>query len=177
MTGCLVTEAEDLDALQDLWWEWYDDRDRLPLDFMRESVRAAFDPAVLWESWKMGDGTSRFNAIVALNDDELLAHATSVLERLPPEKRQGIVNFASPKSGSTALMTAARLGNERYTSWLIKAGADANARTDMQWTPLHWAALNGHEAAARALLAAGADVNARDGQQATPLHLAALKRS
>ena len=56
------------------------------------------------------------------------------------------------------------------------AGGGPVRDANLQWTPLHGAALSGDVAAIRSLLAGGANVNARNDGGMTPLHLAATKR-
>ncbi len=52
---------------------------------------------------------------------------------------------------------------------LIEAGADPNARSPGDETPLHWAASSDDRDVADALIEAGADVDAPDGSIGTPL--------
>jgi uncharacterized protein len=52
---------------------------------------------------------------------------------------------------------------------LIEAGADPNARSPGDETPLHWAASSDDSDVANALIDAGADVDAADGSIGTPL--------
>ncbi len=52
---------------------------------------------------------------------------------------------------------------------LIEAGADPNARSPGDETPLHWAASSDDSEVADALIDGGADVNAPDGSIGTPL--------
>ena len=54
------------------------------------------------------------------------------------------------------------------------AGGGPVRDANLQWTPLHSAALSGDVSAIRALLAGGADVNARGENGVTPLHQAVL---
>ena len=56
------------------------------------------------------------------------------------------------------------------------AGGGPVRDANLQWTPLHSAALSGDVAAIRSLLAGGANVNARNDGGMTPLHLAATKK-
>ena len=52
---------------------------------------------------------------------------------------------------------------------LVGAGADPNARSPGDETPLHWAASSDDSGVADALIERGADVNAPDGSIGTPL--------
>ena len=56
----------------------------------------------------------------------------------------------------------------------IESGADVNARTALELTPLHKAMVGGQVEIARALLNANADVNARDVYNNTPLYYASF---
>jgi len=62
------------------------------------------------------------------------------------------------------LHDASEKGHEAVVGELLAAGADRNAKTNLQATPLHLAAKNGHEAVVRALLKAsdGVDTDAKD---------------
>ena len=73
-------------------------------------------------------------------------------------------------------------GDSAMVATLIAAGADVNARGDLDRmfepaaTPLHWAvSANPHPAVPGLLVQAGADVNTLSGSGWTPLHLAALR--
>jgi len=55
----------------------------------------------------------------------------------------------------------------------IKAGADVNARTVIELTPLHKSVLGEEPKLTKLLLEAGADINARDVHSRTPLFVAA----
>jgi ankyrin repeat protein len=166
-------DIQGLDALEDLWIAWIDDKDRLPLEFMRAQMRAAFDPVARRESWKRGDGRSRFHSIVATQDAELIAHAMNRLDQIDAETRQEISDFQSPLTRNTALFSAAWYGNVDLTSWLIKSGAEVNRGNGDNTSALHWAASNGHRDVVHQLIAAGADVRAQNDMQITPLHWAA----
>ncbi len=87
---------------------------------------------------------------------------------------QGSDVNAPQGDGMTALHWAAERGDSAMTLALVRAKADAKARTRLaDYTPLHLAARGGNAAATRVLLAAGADVRATTIGGATPLHLAA----
>jgi ankyrin repeat protein len=57
---------------------------------------------------------------------------------------------------------------------LLDSGADANAKTDLGLTPLHFA--TEHKELAVLLLKRGADVNTKENSGVTPLHCAAIGR-
>ncbi|MHC4153820.1 MAG: ankyrin repeat domain-containing protein [Planctomycetota bacterium] len=58
---------------------------------------------------------------------------------------------------------------------LIDAGADVNARSDSNWTPLHFAVFAGNTQVAKVLIGNGAHVDPRDGTGLTPLHMAVVE--
>ena len=85
-----------------------------------------------------------------------------------------------PFEGYTALHAAAERESIASAALLLEHGADANARAESGWTPLHMALLLGPDrpnlAVADLLLAQGADpAAATDLVGWTPLHLAALQ--
>jgi len=61
--------------------------------------------------------------------------------------------------GDTCLHRACHRGNLRLVKMLLRAGADLNARGDMGYTPLHYAAT---PEIVEVLLAAGADISLRN---------------
>ena len=74
----------------------------------------------------------------------------------------------------TNLHCAARANDATRVEELIHAGADVNARTTDEGTPLHIATpRNADDKVVALLIRAGADVNARNSYQLTPLHIAA----
>ena len=73
----------------------------------------------------------------------------------------------------TPLHWAAHYGRAAIAATLIAAGAEVNAKENVDRTPLHEAARNVHAAVVATLIAAGAEVNAKDHIGWTPLHLAA----
>lgn len=60
-------------------------------------------------------------------------------------------------------------GNKEATTALMHAGANVNARSESEATPLHHACSNAHDDVILTLLAAGADANARDWLGVTPV--------
>jgi ankyrin repeat protein len=71
--------------------------------------------------------------------------------------------------------TAAEAGNIEAVKQHLAEGADVNARSVIDDTPLHFAAGEGHKEVVELLIANGADVNAKGGiSGSTPLHFAAL---
>ena len=76
-------------------------------------------------------------------------------------------------SGYTPLHRAAGRGHVAMVEVLLKAGAEADPKSNDGDTPLHCAAREGHVAVAEALLKAGAEVDQKVNNGYTPLHRAA----
>jgi ankyrin repeat protein len=77
--------------------------------------------------------------------------------------------------GRTILHALAHHSDARGVEWLLNHGADVNARSCRERTPLHEAAeRNDSPKVAQLLLAGGADVNPRDDAGSTPLKYAEL---
>jgi ferric-dicitrate binding protein FerR (iron transport regulator) len=76
-----------------------------------------------------------------------------------------------PASGATPLHLAVFCDQGEMAQFLIKRGANLNARAKDKHggTPLHWAAALGRLERSRQLIDSGADVNARDNNAFTPL--------
>ena len=74
--------------------------------------------------------------------------------------------------GHTHLHLAVDRGELGFVEALIEAGADVNARSKHDYTPLHFAR---NKKIAKALTKAGADVNARGLHGYTPLHFAIFR--
>jgi uncharacterized protein len=79
--------------------------------------------------------------------------------------------------GLTALVLAAREGDERSAQLLLDAGADANQTTEYGWTPLLTATNNRHYKLGTYLVDRGADVNLANKGAWTPLYLATDNRN
>lgn len=69
---------------------------------------------------------------------------------------------AKNKDGQTALMLAAREGQDDSVDWLIEHGAKVNERSALGWTPLMLAAYNGQNFAVTSLLRANPDLTVKD---------------
>lgn len=74
--------------------------------------------------------------------------------------------------GFTLLHLACWRGHHHVAAWLVRVGADLNARDRERSTPLHVAAHNAHPRCVQVLLEAGADPSIRDEFGWMPLHLA-----
>ena len=84
-----------------------------------------------------------------------------------------LINSPDPKTQQTPLHEAAAKGQLIVAQFLLKNGADPNARRYSGFTPLHDAAMNGHKSMVELLLDHGANVQAVDNSGDTPLHKAA----
>lgn len=84
------------------------------------------------------------------------------------ESQQGQLEIQD-LDGNTPLIRAGCLGNLALTQVLLLRGADVNAKNDIGYTALHFAAQEGHAAVAQQLLAKGAAVDALDDNGNTPL--------
>ena len=78
------------------------------------------------------------------------------------------VNAKEPLLAQTALMLAVAEQHNDAAKVLIDAGADVKGRTNLGFTPLHFAAREGNIDGARMLLAAGVDVNIHSQKDAVP---------
>ena len=94
--------------------------------------------------------------------NELLTAEADVAARFHPDELRSALQYAM---GSFCWETAILL---------LKAGADFDAKDDLNKTPLHHASKYGGSEVVKLLLRLGADVDARTPKLATPLHLAAL---
>lgn len=83
-----------------------------------------------------------------------------------------LISFAD-SDGYTALHRASYGGHKDCIKYLLKYGANIEAKTTDGWTPLHCAARWNNIEVAEYLLERGADINAKSSGGNTPLHLAA----
>ncbi len=84
-------------------------------------------------------------------------------------------NINSLLHGRTLLHSTVFWGHSEMTTYLLKQGADVNARTNNGETPLHIAVLRNRVNIARILLDFNADVNRKNKEGYTPLNLARKK--
>ena len=77
---------------------------------------------------------------------------------------------------NTPLHLAALHGYLDIVKWLIKKGANVNAKNRKEHTALHLAVHNAHKEVIRYLIQQGADINATEHEGDTPLAWAAYKR-
>ena len=82
------------------------------------------------------------------------------------------VNVSSDCGGMQPLHVASVYGQFMVVQVLLTHQADANGRTEGNWTPLHTASYNGNSKIARLLLEHGADVNSKTHLGSTPLFCA-----
>ena len=72
------------------------------------------------------------------------------------------------RNGGWTLLHMA-FGSREMVEYLIEIGADIEARSDGQWTPLHSQAYSGHKDGVELLLEHGADIEAKHAYDLTPL--------
>jgi ankyrin repeat protein len=96
-------------------------------------------------------------------------------ERVREMLHSGVKVDTRARFNVTALMVAAKKGNDELVQLLISAGANVNARggetamSEGKWTPLHYACAIGRVRTARILLQNRADPDAVDNHFETPL--------
>lgn len=81
-----------------------------------------------------------------------------------------LANFAD-QDGYTPLHRASYGGNLDCAKYLVRHGANLEAKTNEDWRPLHCAARWNNVEVAEFLVQQGADVNARSSGNNTPLHI------
>lgn len=86
-----------------------------------------------------------------------------------------LVNAQDPSTESTALMEAAKMGDQEAAKFLLDQGANANAQCYAKNTALHNACNGGHLACVELLVSHGANLELRDKDQRTPLIIATIK--
>ena len=90
--------------------------------------------------------------------------------RLLCERGDVDVDKGDKESGDTALHGAALIGKMEYMRILLDVGkANVNAKTNLSYTPLHYAASGGHIEAATLLIERGAEINPINDNNRTPL--------
>ncbi|MBD0369478.1 MAG: ankyrin repeat domain-containing protein [Pyrinomonadaceae bacterium] len=91
---------------------------------------------------------------------------------VPQAEQDNGRSFKSAASPRLSLHRAVDDGDFAALNSLISSGADLNARSNDEWTPLMLATIKGHTAMVEALLKNGADVNARNRKGWTALMFA-----
>ena len=86
-----------------------------------------------------------------------------------------LVVGCGPSTPDISILDAAGEGNIEAVKQHLAAGADVNAKDEVESTPLHIAAREGHKEIVELLIAKGADVNAKDKWGGAPLHHAITK--
>lgn len=81
-----------------------------------------------------------------------------------------LVNYADP-DGYTPLHRASYSGHLDCVKYLVRHGANIEAKTSDDWRPLHCAARWNNVEVAEFLIRQGADVNAKSSGNNTPLHI------
>jgi ankyrin repeat protein len=165
----LITDPQDIESAVNLWAAWYDDADRLPLNFIRESFMAQFDPISRPESWKSATGKSYLRSALWFNDSVLVIHCFDRIGALSEPERRRVVQFHNPETGSTALQIAAWRGNVDAVRRLLAWGAEADGCDHEGQTPLMSASWAGHYEVANILIERGINVDATDSQGTTAL--------
>lgn len=103
----------------------------------------------------------------------------TVKKLLDPEKYSNFVADPNAKGLNdwTALHMASAYGYKMICLALIQApnGADVNARTSIQRTPLHLATLHNQFHVVKLLVENGADINYKDNENNTALHYASMQ--
>ena len=86
------------------------------------------------------------------------------------EKQTEIADLLRQHGGKHgSILVAASGGDIEAVKEFLATGTDVNAKDDLSWTPLHFAARDGHKEIAELLIAKGADVNTKNSLGRTPL--------
>jgi len=81
--------------------------------------------------------------------------------------------FASSGVDASGIHRAACVGDLARVTALVEQGTDVDAKDDLGWTPLYWAATMGQEKVGEFLLSKGAKADAETQDGGTPLHASA----
>lgn len=108
--------------------------------------------------------------ISAIGSDDA-AKLLSLLLQNKPELLLPLV----ASNGKSALMVAAKKGNQQLAEQLVELGADVNESTDTQGTPFMFAVLGNNQSLARWLIEQGADIDNVGSNGWTALTIAAAK--
>ena len=78
------------------------------------------------------------------------------------------IHHRNPGADETPLHFAVCRKDTQFAKWLIKQGADVNARALWEMTPMHWTVRLGHIEMVKVLLEAGADPHPQSDRGITP---------
>lgn len=106
------------------------------------------------------------NLLLASEKGELLQLSHCI------QQDPSLVNHTD-SDGYTPLHRACYGGHIDCAKYLLRKGANINARTSDDWTPLHCAVRWNNIVVAEYLIRQGADINAKSSGGNTPLHIAA----
>lgn len=115
--------------------------------------------------------TKEGRALLQASEKNRLVELVRLLNEKPT-----LVNYKD-SDGYTALHRASYAGNKDCAKYLIKQGANIEARTNEDWTPLHSAVRWNNIIVANVLVGNGSDINAKSNGGNTPLHIVASNGS
>ena len=115
------------------------------------------------------NGTSAIEFAESRGFQRIVSMLKNFSHTAQPESAQSLKSGAAPR---LSLHRAVDDGDFAALKSLIEAGADLNARSNDEWTPLMLATIKGHTAMVQVLLKNGADANARNRKGWTALMFA-----
>lgn len=122
----------------------------------KQSTKLRAASKLAWRSAIINDDAQELRTLLESNDPQSLLTITA-------------------NNGKSALMVAAKKGDETLAKKLVKLGVDINETTETQGTPFMFAVLGNHQNVARWLLEQGADIDRIGSNGWTALTIAAAK--
>lgn len=123
---------------------------------VKQSTKLRASSKLAWRSAIINDDTEELRALLTENDPHSLLTITA-------------------NNGKSALMVAAKKGDETLAKQLVRMGVDVNETTETQGTPFMFAVLGNHQGIAKWLLDQGADIDRVGSNGWTALTIAAAK--